>query len=1036
MQIIATLSEVPCIAVRVTLRTGATASSALVTMRTSDADQLPAGPLALYLSDGATNETIKSFAVVGVSRQPGGIALVRLADRRGNWGARVTATLSGVSLAAAVARLLGLLGESTSLPGLVGGSRVIGTMRLVDQPVATALEALLARYGQGYWIGPDGKLEAISVEPLELQHPLLISHSPSSAPRPSWIRVVAPARTEAITVGGPATPVCRDLDGNWRSLSELASEWGINQSELRRAVLVPGGVRKLAGDSPHAALLEQHAWRSYALHESARSHLPFLATGPSGESPKLMHTGFRPRYDADLATDDPFDTSTDLRPESAPFELDGVAGVVTFSQVTAELEAGDSPALESRMVLGPPSVQISAMRRTAASAVLFTVSTGPGGDGSTVTISRGDLVGDTSDPVSNARLRRLASDAAAAARKAIPERTLRAVLAGAHLPQPAVGATIRMRADADHGLTTRITAPQAPTTRVLRAFAEPEVAPIHVASIPGSDSPPPPAPVTALRTGPVILRGPDGSAFAFAECTDIDAATGGMEVTKPAPMAGPFYLTSSGATAGHWAVAVPVRVIASGGSVRLLSDHATTDTDHQAVAAEAVGGTSPLPIGTDGLLVQGMDGQTMLLLPDRPLIAQNRGNEGYSTEVREIDGDQLDADRRGPLQFPIVLALSSEHAAAGVGGTDSQRGWVPMLNLKDFTTATPEDWARAGRGLFADESGYSIGKLANRPLNGGPILTDADNCTKHRYGQVTVGTETFTECAGHLSTEAFFKLTGSDEFDGPIDFIPEKTTVEIGSGEEYQAEIKFKDELLHSWNGEIREGKWVVTYRIPIMSSPPGEEWPPDDDPRMTAPRGLTAPGHHWAPPAGDPSSPPPEEEPEGPVMVPWRGETISSVGYAPLDGEGYPDPALGGGVYFMPAGMRLSDGAPWDYAGQQYWITLHPGVGLALGKPNYSDDATTPSGGFRLQLDSAQDLIVSAVADDGTGAPERSLVLDAGLDTRQNAIVAGEDKALAFFGGEPVSKPTVSGGTDGNEALISLIEALSSLGLISNETT
>lgn len=115
------------------------------------------------------------------------------------------------------------------------------------------------------------------------------------------------------------------------------------------------------------------------------------------------------------------------------------------------------------------------------------------------------------------------------------------------------------------------------------------------------------------------------------------------------------------------------------------------------------------------------------------IVADHRNVARWSRQVTDSDPvgknkhAHADQRRRGGIQFPFFVNMSPSHRREGVGGTDCDRGWTPTLNFKDFAEANPpEAFELAGRGLFTEQQhGQHLGRLANLPLQSGPIMADA-----------------------------------------------------------------------------------------------------------------------------------------------------------------------------------------------------------------------------------------------------------------------------------------------------------------------
>ncbi|MCK6440147.1 MAG: hypothetical protein L6Q71_08105, partial [Planctomycetes bacterium] len=972
----ATLNGRPCIEAELHHRAGAKPSTATVIMRADDGEQVARGPATLVLGDGASRVEFTSLDVTSVQTDAG-IARVILADRRRGWNARVSGERKDKTLGQLVAELTKSLGERSGIANLARASETAAAQRWDDALASNAIEALLAQFGQSLVVAPDGTLAAVSNDAISLDDLPVISCEVAEVTTPG-VRVMAPRVLQEAEITGEWEPVCEDESGALRPLAELLTAWGISDADVRKACLFDGGLRKLVGDATKAALLERFAYRCYRIPEAERDKLPLVAKRLNADNKliaeRVEHTGFRLKGRDVPALDDPYETQTPLTP-AAGYVFDGVAGTVLFDHVVGHLEPARPPVhdtrLEGRTLKEAPEIKLTASYRSGPALEVLRRNGEGNGD---IQVYRGELQGlrkanqTSSTPVNQTKL---ANDAAFVHERflrALPTQKLSAKIAGAYTVGPAPYGEVLIRCNDSDGLITEIIPPHDPVRLLADAFATPPDALPSVSAAIGEE-PPVTKHANAYHTGPLVLRVDRGvnesEAFIAARAKKVDPKDGHLTLDQLGPLREPFHLPNIAATkAGGWFLAAPIRVTDDG--VRLLSDSETIAKDFDAIDTQSLG-EGKVPHGTDGLLLQGLDGETYLALYDRPLVAQHRGNDvaDYSVEVREIDGDELDAIKRGGTHFPLVVSLSYSHMQAGVGGTQASPGWAPTLNFKDYQTGTKRDFQLAGRGLFTEQRGLHLGRLAHLPLQGGPVMADAARCTKHRYGVAAGPDGMYYESAGHISTEAFFKVPGDETFDAPFSFSKELTSVGAGQGVEFQAEIKLHAEMQHAWNKRTVPHRWVITYRWPVYDSVP-PVWTPREDPPYVMEKNLAAPSCDFVPP-------PSTGEP--PYAIPMPEPTINMTGYAPELKPGVPDPSLGGGCVYFPSDVHLKDGAPWASGGPTRYVVLHPKVGLGFGLPSLSGDGGSVSG-VRMGLDGNDALFIQPVDASGNPAPGKATTI------------------------------------------------------------
>ena len=770
-----------------------------------------------------------------------------------------------------------------------------------------------------------------------------------------------PARVNV--VGGPALAltelstwesVLPDDDGVVRPLSEVLADWGINELDARQACLSDGGFERLVpGTGTNAgsrlATLKRYAFR---LFRAPGAKLPWLPVGGVREDgtfapPRLEAATARPKGTAPSHPGSET-VETTFAGSVEGFELDADEGLVYLPRPPYALAAPtggtDDATLQDRRLLGDPSLTLHIA--TTSGRVPFSAEVSTDGDGDPVTLAADHLIAvydDIGQMLNRDALRGAANTFAQSQVRSSLHRTAQlagvcAALAGGSCER------VLIQGGAD-GLTT--TLEDRPATH---AYITASTAPQHAKS--HSSAPIPSGlhqPINAFRTGPLVLKArgetPEGESVLAVEALHRSPSTGALEIRHPGPLAFPFFVESNDAAKfGRWFFVAGVEVT-DAGRLRVLAD----DNRHTEIPPEQL-------FEARHVLPQAMRG-LMVSLGDRPqfadigpLVSDSRTG-ATSSLIYDLDGKALSGRKRGGIQFLTVLALSPAHKLEGA----RDGGWVPALNLREGDTTNPE---LAGRGLFAEGGGRSLGRLTAKQ-QAGPILADANACTKHLYG-TAVENGFYSESAGHISTDAFFKVPGDTIHDAPVKFYPEPFAGGVPPWPPFEAQIKYDGDERHPWNHKVREGRWKIQYRVPFwpeipptwkppIGPPPAVPPPVDDPPAITVPRmayarddirpaisdhNLWAPSFDWLP---APSARDTERE------SPFTGPSIKSEGWA-----AEPDPSLGGGCIYFPPGVAMP-AAQSDSGTRQTFLALHPEVVLAIGHPDFESGRV--HSGWELRL-------------------------------------------------------------------------------------
>lgn len=922
------------------------------------------GPVEIVVADAETRRTFRQFRVERMEMLGDGRSRVLGEDRRAAWRNPVNAQINiplgdgtvwregePVSAQTALERLFATAGVDAA-PSLPGGTPAPVNVR-ASGTLGGAVERLLASVGLTVTVDDDGEY---LVQPADIETPIdpsrVVDSRVDSSADPVQVVVVGGPAIELVEIVDWET-VIPDDDGVLRPIGDVLADWGVSETAARQACLSDGGFETLLtqtglNGAARLAALKRYAFRLFVAPDAA---LPWLPVGglQDGEflPPKLEVTVVRPKGTAPGHPAE--DTVEALNSEPVEeFEIDADAGVVFVAQPPFALKAAADPTLQNRAVQGTPRLNLTIGQAAARPPFIFEIA----GEGEAVIVSAPHLLA-VYDSNGLRNRSALTSAAAQIAARTSTERVRSVTRIAGVSKAEAAGVCLRVSIQAGaEGLTSIIECE--PVQHAAFATRSTRIAN-------GKPSAPLPSglhqPINAYRAGPLVLMAsgetPEGEAVLAMEAAHRSPDTGALELQHPGALAFPFHLESNEAAKfGRWFFVAGVEV-ADSGRLRILGP----DNRHGELAADSfVPARHNRAKGMRGLLVSlGGDLQFVDL---GPLVADSQGAApgASSSLVYDLDGSRLSERRRGGLQFLTMLVLSPAHRAAGC----RDGGWVPALNLREGDTGNPEV---AGRGLFAESDGRALGRLTAN-LQGGPVLADSAACSKHLYG--TAGDDgLYRETAGHISTDAFFKIPGDQVHDAPVKFYAERFEGGVPGWPPYEAQLKYDGGEKHPWNHALREGRWKIQYRVPFspeipptwkppIGPPPTPPAPPiDDPPRITVPamqcvpydvrpitteNELWAPSHDWVPAPSDR-----EQERE----VTYPGPSIKSQGWAG-ESEGVPDPSMGGGCIYLPPVMSMPE-AQSDSGERQTFLTLHPEVVLAFGHPHF--DLGRVHSGWAMQL-------------------------------------------------------------------------------------
>ncbi len=985
----AALNGFATLAVRIELRRGGQPSTCEVALPPG-AKPAPGEALSLELRDTHTRRQFNQFVCTSVEATADGRAIIHGADLRREWalplvslpastGGNATDLLANIFRAAGLANgnAPPAVGQLPPLPRLRGSAAVLAEQicALVGATIGVSDE------GNPFVVPPDASPD--------LDAALIDSRHDVELPAEIIVLGSSPLQLRTVTDWQPVLPEADQL----RPLAESLAAWGISESQARQACLDEGGFSRLIGTTApdtatRLALLRRYAFRLLQA-SPGEPWVPVGGVAPDGtllpptlETRATRATARAPQHPREQTFESPA-----IAPATESYEIDLQRRALLLDEPPYRHEAqiDTDPTRQSRHLQGGPLVALTIAVEAQGDAFRHTQ---PGvGAGPAVVINAPQLVPvmDESGSVLNAAIlmqqaRQLADALAANG----PRRVSR--LAGI-ADVAAVGTVERAVIEAGtRGLTTTVT--ESPITPPV---LEPHASAPDTAGQALRPSSPDHQPINAWRAGPLVLATADGvnqaeSVLAMRAAAQ-DADTGAIVLDQPGGLALPYFLASEDAGRfGRWFFVAGAEALGDG-RIRVLA----SDDRHAPVDAPALNARRrQTPAGVRGLLVS--TGGAPEFLDAGPLVSDSRGRKRgeVSDLVSDVDVSTLSKCKRGGLQFLTVLALSPAHQRAGVGG--GAPGWVPALNFRDGQTG---NHAAFGRGLFAEGSGNSLGRLAAHG-NGGPLLADAEHCGKHLYGAAADDDGLYREAAGHISTEAFFKLPGDEQHDAPLRFYALPFAGRVPPWRPYEAQIRYDADDTHTWDGKQRAGRWKIQYRVPFLPGvpptwnppiKPPDEPPPEDPPPPWVPvpirppedivpvvseNEIWAPSHDWVP---APSENDDEE-------VPFPGPSIKSQGWAG-ESEGYPDPSLGGGCVFLPPDRSLADSG--DDGDRETFVLLHPEVSLAFGHPGFAQGR--PVNGWDVQLSAPGGDLLFTPTDEEGNADEAPRAVQINAD----AVVTGK---------------------------------------------
>lgn len=962
----------PCLKATVTLNRGRSAS----TLNCEVPGKVQA-PYLLTIQDEFSSRVFRQFSVSELAENGDGTFRLSASDVRERWRNLPVTELSRdrTPLKDALQRLLQGAGEE--LPITVEVPEVISTNDL-PKTMLSAITECVRRAGATFSIDDDGNLLVQSssnrpnIPKTRLMKQLEVGAQATVLTGATGLEIIDVSSWEA---------VIPDEDGELVALAGLLAELQISESQARKAALSEAGFEKLLGRTGTdvgntLARLKRFAYRLFRASTPQTNWIPIGGIDGDGVFfPPVVSgtydqpTGLSPQH----PTQDGFEASGQIH----GVEIDSANGTI-YLQHPPFKTTQQGPTWQERLLVGEPAfnLRIAVPTDTAPISELLT-----GQD-----IARAKIIHDpTIVPVyqDGKLLNALEIEKRLASWRTLAKSTGNSFsrIAGTNnFLASGIVSTVIIRAD-EHGLTSDV-------------FEQPDLTPPNSKDVPALPEDTrlgplaaPHQPINAYRNGPIIFKTsgntPEGESVIAAEAVSRDPKTSALALENFGPFALTYFLDSIDTSRyGRWFVVAGCEATADG-KVRILDAdqrHEKQDSpDMQKVRKRR-------PVGLRGLLV--VEEAEPVFFEGNPLIADSGDN--FSTQVAAIDGDRISQDRRGGLQFLTNVVLSPAHKREDAGGGTA--GWVPVLNFTDAATGA----FSAGRGLFAEGGGQNLGRLTAHD-QAGPILADGTECTKHHYGTAADAAGVFRENAGHISTDAFFKMPGDAVHDAPLQFYAKPFAGRVPPWRPYEARILYDASARHKWNKTSREGRWKIQYRLPFYPDIPPTWKPPIDDPPPKDPPTeppVDGPPDDWEPPRTfntpeyavtpiltdneiwAPSFDwiPASSNREAEREVPYPGPCMSSAGYAG-ETKGYPESASGGCV-FLPPTRTLAD-SDSDNEARMHHVVLHPEVCLNFGHPVFTgDNAGGISDGWEIKLD-AGELAITPLDEDGNAATSGTVKVD-----------------------------------------------------------
>ncbi|MEE9310975.1 MAG: hypothetical protein V3V10_01055 [Planctomycetota bacterium] len=977
-----TLNNHPVLRASVTLNRGAEPS----TMDCIVAADSLESPYVLTVQDESGNRKFRQFTQARVFKNADGTIELKCSDARTRWNKLIASVVgqTGVALKVAIQALLQAAGEQIVVKGEVGNR--ISTKELPSTLLA-AINECVRRAGLSFTISDREELEIHSTgSVVDLPESRLISQSGMC---PESVVLVGAGALNIIKFY-EWQAVIPDDSGELIVLLDHLAEQGISENKAREAALSEGGFEKLLGSTGtnialRLAKLKRFAFRLFRPVGVTGEWVPVGGVSAVGLLPPRIEADFdQPKG---LAPKHPTDSGFESGGFVQGAEIDCKRGTVFFRHPPYASKP-DGATWQERRLIGDPAFALSIAvpnsmkpqrwlltgQDTKSAEVIFDPTLQP-------VYEDGKLLNASEVSPTIAHWRKLANDGIG--------RLSRVAGLTEHQAAGRVSSVI-LRADKG-GLVTDIfeRLDLSSLTGIAKMSRQEDV----------RLEPPVPdhQPINAYRAGPIILKArgsaPEGESVVAVEATSCDPKTSALELDNLGPLAFPYFLPSIDTSRyGRWLFVAGCEATADG-KVRILDD----DSRHEDIDAPDMQPVRKArPKGLRGLLV--VEEKQPAFFEGNPLIAD--AHDKYSTEVAGVDGDRVSEKHRGGLQFLTNVVLSPAHNREAAGGGDT--GWVPALNFADGATGA----FSAGRGLFAEGDGHDLGRLTAHD-QGGPILADGSRCSKHSYGVAADGSGVYRENAGHISTDAFFKIPGDTVHDAPLKFYPEPFAGRVPPWRPFEARILYDAHEHHSWNKTKRDGKWRIQYRLPFYpripptwrppirppyrppEEPPVE--PPDDwepprtvripedaiEPVLTD-NEMWAPSFDWVPAQSDRSQ---NRE------VAYPGPSLSSAGYA-REIDGVPE-SSSGGCLFLPPTRTLADSGQ-DAGTRDHHVVLHPEVCLNFGHPIFSgDNAGGVSDGWEIKLVDGV-LAITPLDDAGNTADAGTVRIDGDLHATGKLTVDG----------------------------------------------
>ncbi|MCA8940034.1 MAG: hypothetical protein KDB07_09505, partial [Planctomycetes bacterium] len=469
-------------------------------------------------------------------------------------------------------------------------------------------EALVAGLQGGVAIAPNNQSHLVRDDAITL------AWQEATLAKPEALVVRAASSLLAHDLPDEWQTICQDEQGRWQALDALLAEWGIDEAHFNDVILHPEDLREALQLSPaRAALLARFAYRAFR----------FTGEEPTGRAFEVLSSGHDAFEFSRRPNRGPIISQGQMHPVIAMLDQDADARpVIIFASMAAELaHKGGEDRFTPHGFVVKDRAKIEATLGLEVDTPAEVTRIALNGNGPELALELA-LPPTLAGSDARAAQAQWLHDALSDAFEWLPSRLVNARFAGPVATLPTLFSEVIYRAG-PAGMTTETVA-QADFSAAL-ADMLPRLA-TPAASVFTACEHTVPKPQNAWRGGPIILRDDADSKedLAFAALESIAPTSGALNLERFGRIAQPFWVAGAGPDdEGAWVLAAPIKLMDQG--VALLEDELGPDASKESLDAKALGDETPVPRGSDGVILQGLDGQTALALYDRALVSDMRG---------------------------------------------------------------------------------------------------------------------------------------------------------------------------------------------------------------------------------------------------------------------------------------------------------------------------------------------------------------------------------------------------------------------------